>query len=97
MSNDNWYDPPSMAQSQELYRQMGIVRGQIIRLKRTISEKEDELKRDCPRKPHERNAQLKEELDALTELEVKEVALEWEVKFTEKWIDLAKAMMYRKG
>jgi len=97
MSTDNWYDPPSMAQSQELYRQMGIVRGQIIRLKRTISEKEDILKVDFPRKPHERNAQLKKELDALTELEIKEVALEWEIRFTEKWIDLAKAMMYRKG
>ena len=97
MSSDNWYDPPSMAQSQELYRQMGIVRGQIIRLKRTISEIDDELKISFPRKPHERNARLKKELDALTELEIKEVALEWEIKFTEKWIDLAKAMMYRKG
>ena len=92
-----WFDPPPYEESYDLYREMGLIRARLVALKHDIENADAALKRDYPRKPHERRLALPEMYAIMKELQAREAELEFEIKFMSIRFDMFRALSYKKG
>lgn len=89
-----WFDCPSLEEVQSTRREWSATKGKILRLKRQIDKEDSKLKRQYPRKPHERAIELETLYDQLTELEVQEIDLDSEFKLLTMRLDMYRSNSY---
>lgn len=92
-----WYDPPPYEESNALYREFGRVEALIIRTHHAIENGDAELKREFPRKPHERRLELIGLYKQLEDLEARKAELTYEMKFMDMRLKMFQALSFRKG
>lgn len=92
-----WHESPDPNMGIALYRQLAIVRGELLRLKRQLVVTEDGLKDEYKRNPAARRVAMSDLLDKQTALEVEEVRLDQEIRFYNLRCEMFRAMSFRRG
>jgi hypothetical protein len=80
-----------------LYREFGLVEAMLVRIHHAIENGDAELKREYPRKPHERRLELVDLYKQLEDLEARKAELTYEMKFMEMRLKMFQALSYKKG
>lgn len=91
-----WNEPPDFEESQNAHRNLARVRGLILRKKREIQKREDELKAEYPRKPELRRMNAELLYDQLVELECLEEEAKLDLEFIQMWGKMWQSLGYRK-
>jgi predicted alpha/beta superfamily hydrolase len=92
----SWNDPPDYQEMNDTSKQLGRIRGLILRVNREIEKREAVLKQDYPRKPQERIIAMEDLLDQRMELQVQEAELKTHQEFLNVRVDMYKSIMYSK-
>jgi predicted alpha/beta superfamily hydrolase len=92
----SWNDPPDYQEMNDTSKQLGRIRGLILRVNRDIEKREATLKQDYPRKPQERIIAMEDLLDQRMELQVQEAELKTHQEFLNVRVDMYKSIMYSK-